>query len=79
MAKFPIDAPLDQVLVAMAKPGLQVVRSGNYIALACANDDGTQSPKTIPNHRRLKGSTLRTILTQSGISRDEFLNAYGAN
>lgn len=34
MAKFPIDAPLDQVLVAMAKPGLQVVRSGNYIALA---------------------------------------------
>lgn len=79
MAKFPIDAPLDQVLVAMAKPGLQVVRSGNHIALARANDDGTQTPMTIPNHRRLKGSTLRTILTQSGISRDEFLNAYGAN
>jgi len=41
MAKFPIDAPLDQVLVAMAKLGFQVVRSGNHIALARANDDGT--------------------------------------
>jgi len=26
--------------------------------------------------RRIKGSTLRTILTQSGISRDDFLNVY---
>ncbi len=31
---------------------------------------------TIPNHRKLKRSTLRTILTQSRISRDEFLDAY---
>ena len=32
---------------------------------------------TIPNHRVIKASTLRTILTQAGLSRDEFLTAYG--
>jgi hypothetical protein len=31
---------------------------------------------TMPNHRMLKSSTLRTILSQAGISRDDFLKAY---
>ena len=31
---------------------------------------------TLPNHRLIKGSTLRTILTQSGIPREEFMAAY---
>ena len=31
---------------------------------------------TMPNHPTLKASTLRSILTQAGISRDEFLGAY---
>jgi hypothetical protein len=30
----------------------------------------------MPNHSTIKKSTLRTILTQARISRDEFLNAY---
>jgi len=30
----------------------------------------------IPNHRRIKGSTLRTILTQAQISRDDFLEIF---
>ena len=41
------------------------------------NEDGSRTPLTLPNHDRVKGSTLRTICTQSGISRDEFLSAYG--
>jgi len=39
------------------------------------NSDGTRTPLTMPNHRTIKSSTLRTILTQSGISREEFLKA----
>ena len=40
------------------------------------NPDGTKTPLTMPNHPKIKASTLRTICTQAGISRDEFLNAY---
>jgi hypothetical protein len=40
------------------------------------NADGTKTPLTMPNHRTIKASTLRTILTQAGIQRDDFLNAY---
>jgi len=40
------------------------------------NLDGTRTPMTIPNHPTIKKSTLRTALTQAGISREAFLNAY---
>ena len=43
--------------------------------MARANSDGSRTLLTIPNHRTLKGSTLRTILTQASIDRDEFLEA----
>jgi len=40
------------------------------------NADGSKTPLTLPNHSKIKGSTLRTICTQAGISRDDFLTAY---
>ena len=40
------------------------------------NADGTVTPLTMPNHPKIKGSTLRTICRQSDISREEFLKAY---
>jgi hypothetical protein len=40
------------------------------------NPDGTTTPLTMPNHPKLKGPTLRTICTQAGISREEFLRVY---
>ncbi|RCK76739.1 MAG: hypothetical protein ANABAC_3164 [Anaerolineae bacterium] len=40
------------------------------------NADGTHTPLTMPAHSRIKGSTLRTILTQAGISREESLKVY---
>lgn len=74
--KFPIDASIERVIKALELLGFRVVREGNHIALARDNPDGSRTSMTIPNHRRLKGSTLRTILTQAGISREDFLQAY---
>ena len=76
MPKFPVDAPVDRVAKTLERLGFSLVRTGNHIALIRENLDGTRTPLTIPNHRRIKGSTLRTILTQVGISRDEFLEVY---
>jgi predicted RNA binding protein YcfA (HicA-like mRNA interferase family) len=76
MPKFPVDAPLSKVLRTLESLGFRLVREGNHIAMVRENPDGTRTPLTMPNHRRIKGSTLRTILRQSGISREEFLEAY---
>jgi len=74
--KWPVDAPLARVLGTLALLGFAVVREGNHIALRRQNPDGSATPMTIPNHRVLKGSTLRTICAQANIARDDFLAAY---
>lgn len=76
MPKFPVDAPIADVLKALEYLGFRTLRTGNHIAMVRENKDGAKTPLTIPNHRTLKGSTLRTILTQAGIQRDEFVDAY---
>jgi predicted RNA binding protein YcfA (HicA-like mRNA interferase family) len=76
VAKFPVDAPADRVIKALEKLGFQIIREGNHIAMSRINPDGSRTPLTMPNHRTIKGPTLRTILTQSGISRDDFLDSY---
>ena len=76
MAKFPVDAPKARVLRALESLGFRLVREREHIAMVRDNGDGTRTPLTLPNHAQLKGSTLRTICTQAGIPRDEFLKAY---
>ncbi len=76
MAKLPVDAPIRKVIKVLERLGFRIVRDGNHIAMVRQNADGTRTPLTMPNHRTIKSSTLRTILSQSGISRDDFLKAY---
>ncbi|HKQ48793.1 MAG TPA: type II toxin-antitoxin system HicA family toxin [Phycisphaerae bacterium] len=74
--KFPSDAPKERVVKALQTLGFQIVRKAEHIAMLRQNLDGSRTPLTLPNHRTIKGPTLRTICTQSGISRADFLKAY---
>jgi len=76
MPKFPVDVPQMKVIRAFEHLGFRLVRQGNHIAMERQNPDGTMTPLTMPGHRTLKASTLRTILAQAGITRDDFLDAY---
>jgi len=76
MPKFPVDAPIRKVVAALERLGFGLVREGGHISMIRQNTDGTKTPLTIPNHTTIKKSTLRAILTQSGISREAFLKAY---
>jgi len=76
MSRFPVDAPLPRVIKTLERLGFQMVREGNHIAMLRENPNGSRTPLTLPNHRRIKGSTLRMILTQAQIPRDDFLDAF---
>jgi predicted RNA binding protein YcfA (HicA-like mRNA interferase family) len=74
--KFPVDVLKDKVIKTLTALGFRIVREGNHLALERENSDGTRTPLTMPNHPRIKASTLRTICSQAGISREEFIRAY---
>ncbi len=76
MTKFPKDVPQRNVIKAFMLLGFKAVRAGNHISMERQNPDGSSTPLTIPNHIKIKGSTLRLILTQTGITREQFLDAY---
>jgi len=73
---FPVDAPKVKVIKTFELLGFSLVREREHIAMIRENPDGTRTPLTLPNHSKIKGSTLRTICTQAGIPREELLKAY---
>lgn len=76
MTKFPVDAPKARVRRTLESLGFRIVREREHIAMVRDNADDTRTPLTLPNHAQLKSSTLRTICTQAGIPREDFLKAY---
>jgi predicted RNA binding protein YcfA (HicA-like mRNA interferase family) len=76
MAKFPVDAPKAKVIKVLEQLGFSIVREKEHISMIRKNLDGTTTPLTLPNHKQIKSSTLRSICTQAGISRDDFITAY---
>ena len=76
MIKFPKDIPKRKAIKILEYLGFKIVREENHIAMIKENPDGTKIPLTLPNHKYIKGSTLRHVCTQAGISRKEFLRIY---
>ena len=76
MTHFPVDAPRERVIQAFERLGFRLVREGHHLAMVREKPDGTRTPLTMPNHPRIKGSTLRTIRTQARVPGGAFLEAY---
>ena len=76
MPHFPVDAPKGRVVRTFESSGFRLVREREHISMVREEADGSRIPLTMPNHPRIKSSTLRTICSQAGIPRDEFLKAF---
>lgn len=74
--KFPREVPKQKAIKIFENLGFKIVRVGNHISMMRENVDGTKTPLTMPNHKRIKGPTLRMICRQARIKREEFLEIY---
>jgi predicted RNA binding protein YcfA (HicA-like mRNA interferase family) len=64
--KFPTDAPKRKVIQSLEILGFRIVREREHIAMIRKNHDGSTTPLTMPNHPRIKASTLElSVLKQA--------------
>jgi hypothetical protein len=76
MARFPRDASKAKVLGALQRLGFKIVREQEHIALVRDEPDGTRTYLVLPNHPRIKASTLQMACTRAKIARSQFLRAF---
>ncbi len=62
MSKFPVDAPIREVVKALERLGFELLREGNHIAMTRENPDGTRSPFLVA----AVWSSLRILPKDSG-------------
>lgn len=51
--------------------GFRLLSKKEHISIGRINNDGSKMPLALPNHTRIKSSSIRPICTQAGISIDE--------
>ena len=72
MPKLPANISGEQLVKALAKIGYQRDhQTGSHIILR--NNSHPFRRLTIPNHKELAKGTLRAIIRQAGLTREEFL------
>ena len=71
--KFPVDSNKNDVIKTFIRLGFVIVREGNHIIMERKNSNGTITPLVMPNHKTINSGTLRAIVNQIGITRDNFL------
>lgn len=76
MVKFPADVSKAKTIKTFESLGFKIIREREHISMTRKNPDGSTTPLTMPNHRHLKSSTLQAICKQTGITREEFLQAF---
>jgi len=60
MKRFPVDVPKRKVIKALENLGFRIVREREHISMVRDNPDGSKTPLTMPNHPKIKASTLGT-------------------
>jgi predicted RNA binding protein YcfA (HicA-like mRNA interferase family) len=76
VTRFPVDAPKRRVVRTLERLGFRTIREREHIAMVRENLDGSRTPLTIPNHPRLKGSTLKRSALRLAYRGSTFLEAY---
>ena len=72
MPKLPVISG-KEVIKAFTKLGYNIDhQTGSHIILR--HKDPPHRRLTVPNHKEISKGTLRAIIRQAGLSRDEFLN-----
>jgi hypothetical protein len=74
--RFPVDAPKAKVIRAFEALDFHIDREREHILMRRERFAGKSETLTLPNHLRIKGSTLQNACRQAGIPRADFLKAY---